>query len=237
MQGVTIYQIIHTLDGRIYHLEEHLTLLFEGYYELFGKGIKLVKSRIEQQIAELLKRSRCPRGVSLFVRLALNSEGEISLQEHERSLYKGYTLRCIRPRTATVEFAIPYGIYPTSIRDSLTAFANYAATKLGGDLALRLSGNVVDAINGAQIFALSTKGLITAADSHSVEHRLTKEVARKLDITIIERPILISELPSFDELFFVDHYGVTSIRSCNGSHYMSNAATTIATQLSKITSE
>ncbi len=237
MANFSIYQIIHTLDGKIYHLEAHLTLLFEGYYQLFNSGVKLDHNDIRRQIEDLLRRSRCPRGVSSFIKITLSEGGHLELEESERSLYRGYTLRCISPRATIIDFNLPYVDYPTTMRHHLTQWANHVARRQGYDLALRSHNEEIDLANGAQLFGVLPRGVVTSAHSFSVEHKLAKELAQKIDLNIIERPILFGELGELEELFFVDHYGVTSIRSCNHRHYMSITAGALAAQLEGITAQ
>ncbi|MFI3324199.1 MAG: hypothetical protein SNI45_02050 [Rikenellaceae bacterium] len=232
MEELTLYQIVHTLEGRIFHLEAHLKLLFEAYYQIFGRGAKLEQAAAEAQILAVLRRSRCPKGVSLFIKLTLSPDGTLSVTEHERSLYRGYTMRCLSPRAATVECTMPYIDYPTAARDTLIGVATAAARKRQGDVALCYHEGIAHTIGGAQIFGVSpTDGLVTAAESLSVEHALAKQIATSAEIHITQRPILVEELRQLDELFFVDHYGVTSIKSCNNQYYMSIVAGALATLL------
>lgn len=233
MSQLSLYQIIHTLDGRILHLEEHVKLLFEAYYEIFTSGAKLDLDAIRATITSICNRSRCPKGVSLFVKIEISQSGELLIEECERSLYRGYTLRCVSPRAATIDFTAPYIEYPTSARESLIDLATLAARKKACDVALRCHNGEVDMIGGAQIFAVSQEGIVTAATSLSVEHRKAKAAARLSNMTIIERAISADEITSFDELFFVDHCGVTSVRSCDSHHLMSIVAVSLAAAMQR----
>lgn len=231
MSSNSIYQIVHTLGGTIYHLEAHLKLLFEAYFELFSSYIELDQSDIERQIKETIERSHCPKDISLFVRISLSAQGKLLIEEYERSLYCGYAIRSISPTAALVDFNLPYATYPTTIRSQLTEFANHAARKQGCEVALRCCGNIVDMVNCAQIFGLNDQGIFTAADSYSVEHQATKEAVRALGLNLIEGVITVEQLASFDELFYVDHNGITAIRSCNNNYYMSLTAPSLITKL------
>ncbi|MFI3280748.1 MAG: aminotransferase class IV [Rikenellaceae bacterium] len=233
MATLSIYQIIHTLDGVIFHLEQHLKLLFEAYYEIFGSGVRLQQPAIEEQIKAAIVRSRAPRGVSLFVRLEIFEGGKIVITESDRSLYCGYSLRCISPRAALVDFAIPHITCPTSVREQAVALANVAARRKGCDLALRRSGDYIDMVNGAQIFAAKGEVVITATDSYSVEHQFAKQLLKNEGVNLVERPIRADELTTFDELFFIDHHGVTALKGCESAYYMSITASSVATLLSR----
>ncbi len=226
--SVATYQIIHTLAGVIYHLPEHINELLENYYALFRRRTKITEIALRKQITEVIKQSRCPKEVSLFVRLELSEGGVLRVTEHERSLYRGYSLRCISPRVAPVEFNMPHIHIPSSARDALIDFANAEAKYNRGDLALRSHNGCVDMIGGAAIFASLNNELITSQESHSVEHSVLKKLAHQAEINVTYRPIRVDELPLLDELFFVDHYGITSIKACGSRFYMSITANTLA---------
>ncbi len=231
MAQISVYQIIHTLDGEIFHLEEHLKRLFEAYYQVFSGYIKLDEKQIRTQILDRLNAARAPRTISLFVQISVYQGGQIKIEKPQRSLYKGYTLRCIVPRAALVNFSLPHVYAPTSIRRELTEYSNEEARKRGGEVALRVDAEQVDLINCAQIFMVTERGVATAALSHSVEHALAKRAALQLGLTILEGPILCDELPTADELFYADHNGITSIKSCCSRYYMSITAAAIAAQM------
>ncbi len=231
MNPLSIYQIVHTLDGRIFHLEEHLEILFEAYYRVFRGGVKIDRMAVEKRIKGVIERSHCPKGISLFVRLSLSHGAEICIEEYERSIYSGYTLRCIAPRAVVVEYTMPNIDYPTSAREQLTQYANSQAAHSNCAVALRLHHGAIDLCCSAQLFAVVDKRIITAPKSLSVEHRLAKEAAYALNLEVEEREILHSEIALLDELFFVDHYGVTAIRECASRHYMAIVANAIASQL------
>ncbi len=232
MSPLALYQIVHTLDGKIFHLDEHLNLLFESYFTLFSASARAALAEAPKRIEELLKRSRCPRGVSLFVRLTLQPDGTLEIEEFERSLYCGYTLRCISPSAALVEYQLPRLELPTTMSESAYIFANEVARKSSQcEVALRSYNGKVDLINGAQIFALLDDTLITARTSHSVTHAFAKKCAKELGITIEERDIAASEIKLFDELFFANHLGITPIKACCGRYFMALTASAIAKEM------
>ncbi len=235
MSQLALYQIIHTLDGEIFHLEQHLNILFESYFELFNSSARAPLAECRERITSLIKSSRCPRGVSLFVRVSIDDSARVVIEELERSLYCGYTLRCISPKAALVEYNMPQIELPTLLRQNLSALANLEARKREQcEVALRHYNGEVDLINGAQIFAVYGEELITARRSLSVEHKLAKECATELGLNMVERAIRAEELTLFDELFFVDHYGVTPIKMCRGRYYMSLTASAIAAAMGRI---
>ncbi len=224
MSPISIYQIVHIFDRRVYHLEAHLKQLFESHYQIFGVGVKVDRSAVENDIREVVQRSHCPKGVSLFVRLTLCEGGGVVVSVEGRSLYGGYTLRCISPRAALVDYSMPNIDCSTSVREQLTQYANTCAARLGADVALRSHLGEVDLCCGAQLFGVVDNRIITSAESHSVEHAMFKETALKMGLEMEEREIKIEELSQLDELFFADHYGITALKSCLNRTYMSIVA-------------
>ncbi len=225
---LTIYQILHTLDSKVLHLDEHLKILFESYYELFGGYLKIDRRQLNSQIEAVMCAARCPSTVSLFLSLRVGSDAKIEVQVLSRSLYQGYSLRCLAPRVAPIEFAMPNIEIASSAREELIRFANSRAKAAGADLALRSYAGVVDLIEGAQIFGIIDSRAITAKESFAPEHALAKAKLVELGYQLDERAIELSEVNLLDELFFVDHYGVTAIRSCATKSFMSITAAALA---------
>lgn len=236
---ITLTQIVHTLNGVIYHLEAHIMLLSEAYRQIYRRSITLDTDKVRERIEKAIKRSYYTNGTSIFVTLQLTQDGEVTISKRQRSLYHGYALRSISPKAAIVDFNIPHISLPTTLRQEVIEMANHTARNYHFcDVALRASADQVDIINGAQIFAVTTQGaIITSAKSHSVEHKITKEIIRKMDITLEERPLKIKEVRHLEELFYVDHCGLTAMKSCSERAFMTIISNKIATELSKITND
>ncbi len=229
MAEVSIYAILHTLGSEIMHLDEHLRELFNSYYEVFNSGLRLDKNEISEQITQLLKRERVSQSASVMVRLTASEGAKIDLSIEERSIYSGYSLRCISPKAHLVEWDTPFIEHPTSAREQATTLANIAAQRHGAQIAVRSHNGVVDLAQGAQLFAVKGMEIFTSATSRSIEHTLATECAKSLTLKFIERDVTLNDLSTLDELFFADHHGVTAISELNNHRYMSIVAEEIAT--------
>ncbi|MFI3263860.1 MAG: hypothetical protein SNG38_02465 [Rikenellaceae bacterium] len=234
---ITLSQTVHTLNGVIYHLEAHIMLLSEAYQQIYRRPITLDTEKIIERIKKVIKRSYYTNGTSIFVTLQLTQDGEVTISKRQRSLYHGYALRSIFPKAAIVDFNIPHISLSTTLRQEVIEMANHTARNYHScEVALRASADEVDMINGAQVFAVTTQGdIITSAKSHSVEHKITKEIIKKMDIALEERPLKIKEITKLEELFYVDHCGLTAIKSCSERAFMTIISNKIAAELSKIT--
>ncbi len=66
---------------------------------------------------------------------------------------------------------------------------------------------------------------------NSVERELVIEAASAARLSVREEPISHPELKSFDELFFADAAGITSLSECDGAKFMSLATPRLAAAL------
>ncbi|MFR9567018.1 MAG: hypothetical protein SNH13_07170, partial [Rikenellaceae bacterium] len=83
----------------------------------------------------------------------------------------------------------------------------------------------------APLFAVMGRNIYTPPAMESVEHRLVARAAQRHNITIQELSFKSADLHYFDELFYVNHYGVTAIHSYEKKLYMSIIARKISTLL------
>ncbi len=235
MSAISLYQIVHTLEGRIIALDAHLKLLFDAYYEVFHSGVRLPLGEIRSRIESLLLESGCGGNkLSVYVRISISDSAEVDITLEERAIYGGYSLRCLSPKGALVSYDIPYINYPTSVRYAATQIANLKASREGADIAIRLKDGVVDLANGAQLFAVKGFSIYTSFKSYSVEHSLALKAIGGLALTLEDREIEVDDLPQLDELFYADHYGITSISRCGARYYMSIVAGEVAQLMSEL---
>jgi len=72
----------------------------------------------------------------------------------------------------------------------------------------------------APLFALRGHTLVTAPAPQSVERQTALDAARRAGFEVVEEPLPRRMLPMFDELFYVDWRGVTSLAHCDGEPFM-----------------
>lgn len=68
----------------------------------------------------------------------------------------------------------------------------------------------------------------------SVELETALHAIRAAGLTLREEPVRQTELDRYDELFYVDHRGVTALAHCDGTAYMSLAAERIAAAMERM---
>ena len=80
----------------------------------------------------------------------------------------------------------------------------------------------------AALFAIRGKRVYVPPGETSIGRSLAVRSIRAAGLELIEAPVGRDELPRMDELFFIDHRGVTALSRCDGQPYMAILAERIA---------
>lgn len=229
MTELRLYQTIHVARGRARNVAAHIALLDAASRTLFGRRYMPGTERLTARIEALAATERYPRSVSGFVRLELAPDGREQLLAAGISLYDGYALRSLMPEAATVRYELPLTDAPTTLREAAVALADLEAARRGATKAVRCStdGMLLTA-DDAPLFALRGHTLLAAPAPASVEGALLREAARRTGLTLRDEPFGCGDLRRLDELFYVDHRGVTSLSHCDGIPFMSLTAERLA---------
>lgn len=229
MNGVYLYQTVHTLAGVPLFLEGHAAALDAAARTLFGRPFRYDPKRLEEGIGQLLQAEKTPDDLSAFVRLELSPEGELTYRYAGLSLYRGYELRSLRPEAATFVYDLPFGEYSTSASEAAGALAQAQARRLGAQCAVRCTTDgTVRTADDAPLYAVRGRRIFTCPAPESVERTTAALCIAAAGFERIEEPVLREELHRVEELFYFDHRGVTSLSKCDGEPLLSLAAERIA---------
>ena len=228
MQEVYLYQTVHILGGRSLHLPAHLAVLDRWSRELFGRPAGLRQQPLARQI-EALAAQTAPADCDLsqFVRIVVPASGDpaFRLESAGISLYRGYDLRSLMPDAVTLQYDMPFPEAPTSAREA-------AARLHGASVAVRCDGDgIVRTADNAPLFAVRGKTAFVSPAEACVEQELGLRAVEAAGLELEERPVMRDELPRFDELFYVDHRGVTALAHCDGHPCMAILAERVAQSL------
>ena len=229
MQETCLYQTVHLLDGQCRCLAEHLAVLDRWSRELFGRPGPQEAVKIGAGIVALAGREAPGSDRSKFVRLVLPASGGLRMEFAGVSLYRGYDLRSLMPEAVTLQYDLPFFDAPTSAREAAAGLARQIAGKSGATVAVRCDRDgVVLAADESALFAVGGKRVYVSPGEASVERNLALRAIRAAGLEAVERPVGRDELPRMDELFWVDHRGVTALSRCDGHPYMAILAERIA---------
>lgn len=117
---------------------------------------------------------------------------------------------------------------PTSASEAEDALARAVARRLGADEAVRCdAAGVCRSLGDAPLFAVRDGVLYgdrSGAARFSAEAEPLWRAAAAERVRTVDRPLLREEMGRFDELFAVDHRGITALARCDGHPYMAIVA-------------
>ncbi|MFR9602866.1 MAG: hypothetical protein SNG02_03220 [Rikenellaceae bacterium] len=232
MQLPYIYQIVHTCRYKARHLAEHCEVLERCYWQLQSRRITLSRDDLSLRIERLLRESRVLEKLSTHVEIRLWCDGHTTIEIGEKTIYEGYTLRCFNPFAVIQCYDNPMGDYPTSARRAVAELAHHKSRMEGADVSIRCGEDgVVYSCYDSPLFGIKGRTVFLSPSLPSVERSVGVYAINRCGYEFIERPILREHLAKFDELFWVDAFGVTAIAQFEKRRYMSIMAEKIAQQL------
>ena len=243
IESAYLYQTLHVRGRRPLWLDRHTELLARNIQELFGLRWAPDLRRLEAEIAALLDANRHP--------MAFTPTGDLLLIPGAVSLYDGYALRSLRPAAAVVNYGVPYPEYPTSAREAACMLAlqaavtadnraaeadiERAAVRTGVQAVIRCDDEgFVHVCDEAPLFAVKGKKVYTPPAPPSVERELAYRAVEAARLPLLEQEIGREQLARFDELFYADHRGLTSLSACEGQLYATIVTERIARVLNKL---
>ncbi len=230
MTDLYLYQTVHLHRGRARCVGEHAALLDRESRRLFGRGY--APQRLRERVEALAAAQRFPRELSGFVRIEVTAEGGERLLPAGSSYYDGYALRSVTPDAVSLAYDAPLDEAPTSAREAAALLARCVARRAGADAAVRCdaAGRFLSA-EDAPLAAVRGHRVLLAPGMQGVERSLLVRAVRAAGLELSEEPFGRAELARIDELFWVDHRGVTAIAHCDGQPLMTFMAERIAGSL------
>jgi len=263
MTDFYLYQTLHLLHGRVRMLDRHAALLDRCARELFGTGYAPDLRGLERRVLDAAAGRRYPTDLSAFVRLELAADGGERLVPAGVSYYEGYALRSVRPDGVTIVCDPPLNGYPTPVREVAAATACRMAECAGGRVAVQCGPDgAYHTVEGAPLAAVQGYTVRLAPEGiryeiapvqvrlegapvrghrfeppRSVEYGLLADAVRAAGLTLCEEPFGPDEMAAMDEVFWLDHRGITALAHCDGRPLMSIIAERIARAAENLFSE
>ncbi len=257
MDTIYLYQTLHLFHGRVRMLERHVALLDRCVRELFGRRYLPDLPRLERQVLTLAAEHRYPDDLSSFVRIELTADGAARLLPMGVSYYDGYALRSVRPEGVGIAYDPPLNGYPTCAREAAAAAARRMAECAGGRVAVQIGPDgAYHTIEGASMAVVQGYTVRLAPESipyeippgsfgpegkplhghrfdppRSVEYELLARAVQAAGLTLREEPFGPEIRTSIDEMFWLDHRGITALSHFDGRPLMSIIAERVADAL------
>lgn len=228
-----VRQDMRAHNRRPLHIAAHLDLMCRTFEQMFARRVVLSPAMVSAWCGELLARNRYPSTGSCHVTaLLIPSErgADLVLIGGEILLDEGYSVRPIRPTASIDRYDFGFDQLPTSSAFEATEMALLRARNRlgvqGSHVVLRIDDErVVLSAGIAPLFAIEGRTIITTplvyGAPDTVERRLTLDAIARTDLTLSEQAVLADDLARYDELFFADYRGLTSIEGIESTNYMS----------------
>ncbi len=228
-----VYQTLHTLGHKAWHTSEHLRLVNLYGEELFGHSVRLIPVRLQRLVSKLLDALRYPMAVSCFVELRLYASGLTCLLAGETGLAAGYLFRPVYPDAVTVSFyarRIPCSATREAIR---TADWTARAQKADAWVGIGPNGRVA-CCDGCLLFGVEGRTVLTSRIEDSVDYTSAQHAIRSAGYRLCVGELTPDRLERFDEIFYIDHRGLTALHQLDGRLLMHIIAERVALKLNNV---
>lgn len=229
MTELYLYQTVHLCRGRARCVAEHVAVLAAAARTLFDIEYAPDPRQLARRIEAEAAVRRYPVDVSCFVRLELLPDGRERLLPAGISYYDGYALRSLSPEAVSLRYELPLSEAPTSAREAAMLLARATAERAGARAAVRCDAEgLFHAADEAPLLGVCGRTVLLAPGPASVERTLAARAVRAAGLELTDTPFGRRELPQLEELFWVDHRGVTALSRCDGQPLMSLLAERVA---------
>ncbi len=228
-----VYQTLHTLGRKAWHTSEHLRLVNLYGEELFGRSVRLIPVRLQRLVSTLLDALRYPMSVSCFVELRLYASGLTCLLAGERGLAAGYLFRPVYPDAVTVPF-YARRIPCSATREAIcTAGWTARAQKADAWVGIAPDGQVA-CCDGCPLFGVEERTVLTPRVEDSVDFTSALHAIRSAGYRLRMGELTPDRLEHFDEIFYIDHRGITALHQLDGRLLMHIIAERVALKLNDV---
>ena len=235
LDGAYIYQNIHTLDYKPRHAKRHTEILRSLSQDLFGVEFSLSAEELESQIKLLLEQTRPSRQRSIRAVVKQYASGSYTIECDAPSLYRGYTLRSLRPEAATMRVTMPLDLYPTSAAVSTRDIADSIARSRDFHTAILIDEDGKIRSEASAPIALVRGRCLTIAPVHaSVEHEIIELAAKRANISVEQRTFRHEDMMLSDEVIIISWQGITAMQSVDNKTFMSIVAEHLAREMEKL---
>lgn len=227
-----VYQYIRVEGYRSPHLAQYIELADAISWQVLHEPSGLIATELATGIERLLAHERYSAGQNNVVMLRCYGEGLFSISCRGTSLYKGLDLRAYRPNAITVDVGGVYAGLPTSVAYAeAKLLAEYVRMQgAGAFVAVDASGRIVS-VDGATAFVVRHGRITVSRLSPTVEAEIVLQALERAGREVEMRDIMRDELSTADEVWGVDHRGITSLTECDGRVYSDIIADATARRL------
>lgn len=228
-----VRQDMRVRDHRPLHIAAHIALLSRAFERVFGQRVVLSPAMVAAWCADMLSRNRYPsKGSCRVTALLIPAErgADLVLIGGEILLDEGYSVRPVRPSASVDCYELGFGELPTSAAFEAAEAALLRARNRnlaqGTHVVLRADDEgIILSAGTAPLFAVEGRTIVTTPLAYgapdTIERQLAIDAIARTEIALREDVVAADALDRYDELFFADYRGLTSIEQIGSTNYMS----------------
>ena len=228
-----VRQDMRVRDHRPLHIAAHIALLSRAFERVFGQRVVLSPAMVAAWCTDMLSRNRYPsKGSCRVTALLIPAErgADLVLVGGEILLDEGYSVRPVRPSASVDCYELGFGELPTSAAFEAAEAALLRARNRnlaqGSHVVLRTDDEgVILSAGTAPLFAVEGRTIVTTPLAYgapdTIERQLAIDAIARSEIALREDVVAADALDRYDELFFADYRGLTSIEQIGSTNYMS----------------
>ncbi len=226
-------QYLRTRGNKVVATKKYLNALDFHYAVLFGHESSLTASQIEELCYTLLTEGGYSSTATHIVELRYDANRNLSLRVVETSPYKHFTIRALRPKG----YIFPITCHELTIQSSAWVAMRELMRQLSRaydcDIPICVnSDNNIWSVDGVSPFVVTGRNIYVNPTITSVEAMMVYDALKELkQYVIIPTEISLNELLHADELFYVDHRGITSVHSVSKQLFSDNVANMVSNLL------
>lgn len=223
-----VYQRVHISGGGALRLGEHLAIASRTLWSIHRISREFDSGAVGGHISALFRENRYRADSDATAMLCFfPAEENVNLLIvcEKPLINRGFAVSSLRPSAVSYSYRLPYEGFPTNFLLSAARLHDELAAEHGATKSVRRNGDRLLECGDAPLFGIRGRTVFTApltdGAADSVERRLTIDAVRRAGLEFLEEAILHPELRDFDELFYVDSAGITSLAECDGAKFMS----------------
>ena len=220
-QGLFVYRFVRTIGHQPQLLAGHLAQLDKAADAIFARRCDIDEASCEAIIASLLRRNCCSERFSHIVMIRMFANGSTEILFHDTSLYDGIALRALQPKAVAVTAYDSLAHHRSSATLATTELHRAYAARCGADVAIALNeaGELLSIDGAAPSIVCGRKIIFSPQTVDEPEYDAMMRIATEQNRPMECRAIRADELLRADELFYIDHRGVTAVALYEGHRY------------------
>ena len=229
-----IYEYIRTQGYEPLHFEEHFTRLEALAHKLFLAPLAISRKELQRLISERLHNEGYSPKTTNAVAVRYHNTGDIAIECID-ILYNNFALRALHPQAYTCRLSGELLTENTSAKESMLELNRTMGEITEEGVALWVNElSEVIAIDGSPVIVVFDDEIRFSRMGSGVEFELAYNAVNKMKGNISREEISLEELKRAKELLYIDHRGLSAVKSLDNTFYMDITATKIAAKIAEM---